>query len=72
MSFVPPSLQKIIDLRMISIDAEKMYIIFVLQYLIFYLQMMVHKTMQNGYPFSGNKNHTDTVLTFSELCLLPL
>lgn len=48
MSFVPPSLQKIIDLRMISIDAEKMYIIFVLQYLIFYLQMMVHKTMQNG------------------------
>lgn len=48
MSFVPPSLQKIIDLRLISIDAEKMYIIFVLQYLIFYLQMMVHKTMQNG------------------------
>lgn len=46
MSFVPPSLQKIIDLRMISIDAEKMYIIFVLQYLIFYLQMMIHKTMQ--------------------------
>lgn len=25
-----------------------------------------------NYPFSGNKNHTDTVLSFSELCLLPL
>lgn len=73
MSFVPPSLQKIIDLRMISIDAEKMCIIFVLQYLFFICKWWSIKLCKMAnYPFSGNKNHTDTFLSFSELCLLPL